>query len=140
VNATYLRLLFGCTLMAVACYTAWRVGDLPQRRIGVLVAICWVLTTIGEFATGRQAEPVMIGDAVFGLGLLWFAWRYNTIWLWLMICLEAALFFLHAAVYQAGQPPNAIQAVGNNILATLGLIVLVVASLLDWRRRQHAPT
>ncbi len=115
--------------MAAVCITAWRLGDRPQRSIAVVVALCWVLTTVAEFATGRQAEPVMMGDAIFGVGLLWFVWRYNTGWLWMMIGVEAALFFLHAAVYQAGRPPNPFQALGNNILATLGLVVLLTAVL-----------
>jgi hypothetical protein len=115
--------------MATVCATAWRLGDRPQRGAGVAIAACWILTTIAEFATGRQAEPVMMGDAAFGVALLWFVWRYNTGWLWMMIGIEAALFFLHAAVYQVGRPPNPIQAIGNNLLATLGLVVLLGAVL-----------
>lgn len=137
-SSTELRLLVGCTIMAAVCITAWRLGDRPQRSIAVVVALCWVLTTVVEFVTHRQAEPVMLGDATFGIALLWFVWRYNTGWLWMMIGLEAALFFLHAAVYQAGRPPNPIQAIGNNVLATLGLVVLLGAVLRGHFARRRA--
>lgn len=101
----------------------------------MLVVVCWTVTTLAEFATGRRAEPVMIGDAVFGVGLLWFAWRYNRGFLWVMVGIQATLFFLHALLYEASTPPSRIQALGNNLLATGALIVLVVAALRSWRLR-----
>jgi hypothetical protein len=137
-TSTDLRLLVGCAIMAAVCITAWRLGDRPQRGIAAVIAICWVLTTVAEFATGRTAEPVMVGDAVFGIGLLWFVWRYNTVWLWIMIGMEAALFFLHATIYQVGRPPNPLQTVGNNLLATLGLVVLLGAVLRGHFVRRRA--
>jgi hypothetical protein len=126
--------------MGASCFIALRLGDRPERRTAMLVAICWSLTTVAEVATGRQAEPVIIGDAVAGVGLLWLAWRYNKGFLWVMIALEATLFFLHALLDEAGLPPNRMQTTGNNLLATGALAALVIGALGSWRKRVKART
>ncbi len=132
------RILVGCGVAAVACLTAFRVGDRPARMAAGLVAACLGLTTFAEWITDLRAEPVVCGDIVCGLGLLLLASSFNAAWLWTMTGIEAALFMLHAWFYGFSETPSAKLVIANNLLATLGLIVLVIGAVRS--RKQANPT
>ena len=134
--SSYLRLAIGVVLMAAVCLTAWRIGDRPVRLPALIVAAAWAVATAGEVLIQRQAEPVIHGDAIAALGMLRLAWTYHRRWLWLAICIEAALFFLHAIYYL---PPALIplrERLANNALNTAGLAVILAAALISGQRRR----
>ncbi len=133
------RLLVGLVLMGAACLTGLRWGGGPVRLASAIIALAWTLTTIGELATGRSAEPVIIGDVVGGMGLLVLAASFPTKWLWTMTLIEAALFLLHAWFYGVSDMPGGVLIAANNALAASILVVLVVAALQD-RRARAAPS
>ncbi|MGC1301719.1 MAG: hypothetical protein WA840_05025 [Caulobacteraceae bacterium] len=130
-----IRILFGCLWAAVGCAIAIRIGGEPERRAAMLMVICWVATTAVQFLTGRLFEPVLVGDFVYGVGLLWFAARYNRPWIWIMIAFEAVLFFLHASLYQADRTLGLIHLIANNLMAMGGPVVLVIAAVRSRGRR-----
>jgi type IV secretory pathway TraG/TraD family ATPase VirD4 len=130
------RILFGCLWAAAGCLVAIGVGDRPERRAAILVAVCWVATTAVQFLIRRVFEPVLLGDFAYGLGLLWLASRYNRMWIWLMIALQAAVFFLHAWLYQAQKPPGLAHLILNNLIALGSPAVLVVVALTSRHRRR----
>ncbi len=129
------RLLVGLLLMTAACLTALRWGARPVRLAAMVIGVAWALTTVGELATGLRAEAVILGDIAGGLGLLVLAASFHTRWLWAMTLIEAALFMLHAWFYAVADAPGVTLVVANNVLATLGLVVLVGAALQDLRTR-----
>ncbi len=138
--SAYLRIAIGFVIMAVVCLTAWRIGDRPVRLAVLIVAAAWAVATAGEVVLQRQAEPVLVGDAIAAAGMLRLAWTYHRRWLWLTICIEAALFFLHAAYYPAPAmlPPG--ERLANNALNTAGLAVILAGAVVSWRQgRQRSP-
>ena len=129
------RLLVGLVLMATACSAGMRWGGGPVRLAAGVIAVAWTLTTVGELVTGLRAEPVIIGDVRGGMGLLVLAASFPTRWLWTMTLIEAAVFMLHAWSYGVSDTPTAVLVFANNVLASLILVVLVVAALQDRRAR-----
>lgn len=134
--AVYPRLAVGVVLMAVVCLTAWRLGDRPVRLAALVIAVAWTVGTAGQIVFRRQAEPILVGDVVAAAGLLRLAWSYHRRWLWIAICIQAAIFFVHAAYY----PPPAVLPVAerwaNNALNTAGLGVILAAAMMSWRDRR----
>lgn len=136
-TASEFRALFGCLWAVGGCFITIRVGGKPERLAASLMLLCWVATTIVQFLTHRMIEPVLVGDAAYGLGLLWLAARYNRGWTWFMIFFEAILFFLHAGLYQAHDHRlGLVHLVANNAIAMAGPVVLVVAALLSRHERR----
>ena len=120
--------------MAAGCLTAFRVGNRVVRMTAVLGIICWSLATLAEWATGLRAEPVIVADIVFGIGLLLLAASFNSRWLWIMTLIQAVLLTVHAWFYGVSETPGAKLVVANNLLSTASLVVLVVAA---FRSRQQ---
>ena len=134
--AVYLRVTIGFVVMAAVCFTAWRIGDRPVRRAALIISIAWLIGSVGQVLFRRQAEPILAGDAISGLGLLRLAWTYDRRWIRIVISVETALFFMHAAYY----PPPPVLGAGerwaNNVLSTTGLAVILAAALVSKTKRR----
>ena len=137
-TAEHLRLLIGFALMAMACSLSLAIGDRPIRMAAVLVAACWIIAFVGRQTTSMVAEPAIASEVICGLGLLYLASTYNTSWLWLMVGIEAILLCFHAWYFGTSETPPPAQIMGNNVLATADLIVLVAAAVHS-RRSATAP-
>lgn len=125
-------------LAAASAVVFWRGGPM-ERRVMTLAVVCWAGASIGQFATGSPVLPIIFGDLAFAAGLLWLVSRNHLGWLYLLFAIEALRLLLHAAAFELGMsPPALVYRLANNSLSTLGLVVIVAASL--WRRRPAAPT
>jgi peptidoglycan/LPS O-acetylase OafA/YrhL len=124
-----LRIPIGVVLMAAACITAYRIGDQTVRRVAVLIAGCWTAAAVAQVLSGQLMGPVIVADIVCGLVILRWAWREEKTWLWLLAGLESGLFLLHAVLFQTPGAPTPPEVIGNNILSTLGLLILLFAAL-----------
>lgn len=120
--------------MALVCGTSYRLGDRTIRRMALIIAVCWVCSTLIQVTTGLLAEPAIAGDVICGLVALRLAWKEGRAWLWALVGVLSCLFVLHAVLYAAHQPPAPAEIVGNNLLATLALGVLLGAAIRNWRK------
>jgi len=135
-----IRVLLGCAWAVVGCAITIRIGAKPERNAAILMLVIWVAVTAVQFLTGRVFEPVLIGDFAYGVGLLWFAVRYNKAWIWLMIAFEAVLFFIHASLYQAQHVVGLLHLIANNLIAAGGPLVLLITALRSQTERNRART
>jgi hypothetical protein len=124
-----------CVLAAASAVVFWR-GDQLQRRVMTFAVVCWTGAAIGQFATGMPILPVIVCDVIFAAGLLWLVLRHHLGWLYLLFGIEALRLLLHAAAFELGMGPALPYRLINNSLSTLGLVVIVAASL--WRRTRRA--
>lgn len=119
--------------LALAAAVVLRVGGQRQKTAMTAVLLCWIAATLGQIATGRLLVPLIVGDVVFSLWLLWFAWRKPEWWVLVLLAIEGARLVMHATIYgaSAGVP----YALLNNTLSLAGLAVLAAAALVDARLR-----
>ncbi|MGC1304596.1 MAG: hypothetical protein WA840_19680 [Caulobacteraceae bacterium] len=122
--------------MLITCGAAWRWGARPERLGAVLLAVTWVVVLIGQLAMGgRRMEPIIIGDCIYGSGLLVISGVYWRVWSWLSIALEAVAFFIHALMYQGIVNESYAYAYAMNVISILELLLLLGAALLNLRAR-----
>ncbi len=119
--------------LGLAAAVVLRVGAQRQKTAMTAVLLCWIAATLGQIATGRLLVPLIVGDVVFSLWLLWFAWRKPEWWVLVLLAIEGARLVMHATIYgaSAGVP----YALLNNTLSLAGLAVLAAAALVDARLR-----
>ena len=130
------RLALGVAVMAVACGLSYAVGGRTVRRAVVAVVVCWLAASAAQLAL-RAQWPSIAGNVACGLVLLRLAVQENRIWPWILVAIEAVLLVLHALLFgSAGPIPPPAETIGNNLLVSAGLLVLVLAALGDWLRRK----
>jgi hypothetical protein len=107
-------------------------GSRRQKTVMTAVVVCWIAATLGQVFTGHMTAPLVAGDVVFSLWMLWFAWRGATWWVWVLLAIQASRLILHAVVYgaAAGVPYAAIY----DSLSLIALVVLTTAAVLHARR------
>jgi len=133
------RIGLGFLLMAAACGVSFAIGGRSVRRAALAIAVCWVAATLLQLLVQSQ-WPAIIGDVACGLFILVMAAREPQRWLWILVGVEAGLFILHALLYTVGRPPTTPEIVGNNLLASAGLLVLLAAAVRDrMSRKTSAP-
>ena len=121
--------LTGLCVMAIASLIVfWRGGRL-ERWVMTFVVACWAGAAIAQFATGSPVIPVIVSDLIFAIGLLVLVLRRHLPWLYLLFGIEALRLLLHAAAFELGMGPAPAYRLANNVLSTVGLIVLVAVSL-----------
>ena len=128
--------------MLAACgFTFWA-GNRSMRLTAVLIFACWAAAVAAEFAFGPNIAILLAANLVNGLGLLVLATMDGAAWLLVMTSIEAALFLLHALTLSSDRDPAGLEVIGNNVLVTLGLIVMVGAAAVRWGRggRHALPT
>ena len=96
------------------------------------VLLCWIGATLGQLLTGDLTVPLIVGDVLFSLWLLWFAWRRPQWWIWVLLGIEAARLMLHALAYGASM--ETAYTVINNVLSLSGLVDLAAAAVIEARR------
>jgi hypothetical protein len=97
--------------------------------VAVLTFVCWAGAVALEFAIGPHIAIIIAANVVAGIGLLIVAAIDGARWLFVMIALEAAMLVLHALTVTLDRPPGPIEVIGNNVLVTLGLLVMVGAAV-----------
>jgi hypothetical protein len=122
----------GLIALALAAAVVLRMGDRRQKTAMIAVAICWIAATLGQVVTGHMTAPLVVGDVVFSLWMLWFAWRGASWWIWVLLAVQASRLVLHSVVYgfSAGIPYATIY----DSLSLIGLVVLALAAVLHARR------
>lgn len=122
-------ILVGLCVMAVcAAVVIWRGGPL-ERLVMAAAAICWVGSSVGQFVADDPVTPIVIADVAFSGFLLVLIFRRHRGWLYGVFALEAARLVLHAMAYEHQVDPSAVYRLANNVLSSLALLVIVVASL-----------
>ena len=138
-NPALVRALIGLAVMVAACGFTFCVGNRSMRRAAVLIFVCWAVAVALEFAIGPHIAILLAADLIAGLGLLILATTEGASWLLVMISIEAALFLLHALTMSSNRDPGRLEVIGNNVLVTLGLMVMVGAASVQWRRSRSLP-
>ena len=135
---TFLHVLPGLVLLVATTLAVLRLGDRDQKLVMTGVLLCWIGSAIGQVLSGQIVAPVIAADAIFAIGLLWFAWRRPSWWIWALFAVEGLRLVLHASQFQMQRwVPYAWL---NNTLSVAGLIVLVWAAAQHARRRNiHSP-
>lgn len=121
-----------CVLAVASAVVFWRGGRL-ERAVMTLAVFCWATASIGQLATGSPVIPIIVADLAFAIGMLIMVLRYHRPWLYLIFAVEAVRLLLHAAAFELNLGPAPGYRMTNNVLSTLGLVVLVAVSL--WPRR-----
>lgn len=111
-------------------------GSGRQKTAMVALLVCWIGATLGQVATGDLTVPLIVGDVLFSLWLLWFAWRGPEWWVWVLLGVESARLMLHALAYGASM--ETAYTLINNFLSLSGLVDLAAAALLEARRTRAA--
>jgi hypothetical protein len=134
-------LILGLLGVLTTCVAAWRWGARPERMGAILLAATWAVILAGQIEFGsRRMEPVIVGDGLYGAGLLVISGIYWRVWSWISIALEAVAFFVHALMYQGIVNTSYAYAAALDVIAGLELLLLFGAALLNRRqmRRAHA--
>jgi hypothetical protein len=124
-----------CVLAIASGVVFWRGGRL-ERVVMTITVLCWAAASIGQLATHSPVIPVIICDLVFAAGLLGMVLRYNRPWLYALFAVEACRLLLHAVAFQSGAGPSPLYRLSNNVLSTIGLVVLVATALWPKRAEQ----
>ena len=126
-------------MLSVCVVTQFR-GD-KAERLGVAFAIASALAAlaINDYAADDLAPPLLLGvDALLAGGFLFLAIRFASLWLGAAMIFQAGQFALHA-IYTAGELPHDRRYAVINNLVTYGIFaVILVAALVNWRRRTLA--
>jgi hypothetical protein len=117
-----------CLLALTSVVVFWR-GGVLERRVMTLVVVCWAGCAIAQFATGSAVIPIIVSDLIFACGVLWLILRRHLLWLYLLFAVEALRLLLHAAAFELGMGPTPAYRLGNNVLSTVGLIILAAVAL-----------
>ena len=125
-------------LVVAACVVLW-LGGRDQKMVLAAVLVCWLGATAGQVLTGRLIAPIIAGDAVFAICLIWFAWSRPAWWVWTLFAVEALRLMLNAS--EIGLQLPLPYARINNTLSLGGLFVLALAAVLHARpeRAVEAP-
>jgi len=127
-----LIIVVGLLAMICTCSVAWKWGARPERLGATLLAVSWIVVILGQLILPRYSTlPVVIGDCVYGPGLLILSAKYWRVWTWLSVVLEAIAFFIHASMYQGLINTSYAYAAALNGISVLELLALLVASLLN---------
>ena len=128
-----LHVMPGLIGLVLATGIVLRLGDRDQKTVMTAVLVCWLGATAGQILTGHLTAPLVAGDVVFAIWLVWFAYRHPAWWVWTLFAVEGARLVLHATQYgQAWLPYATI----NNTLSLGALALLAVAAVLGWRKRR----
>ncbi len=98
----------------------------------IALLVCWIGAALGQVLTGDLTLPLIVGDVVFSLWLLWFAWRRPEWWVCILLGVEGARLMLHALAYGASMETT--YTLINNLLSLSGLLDLAAAAVLEARR------
>ncbi len=131
-----IHVLPGLIALALAAAVVLRLGSRRQKVAMTAVMLCWIGATLGQVLTGELTLPLIAGDAVFSLWLLWFAWRGPEWWVWVLLAVEAARLMLHSIAYGASMETG--YTILNNCLSLSGLADLTAAALIQaWSARSR---
>jgi hypothetical protein len=130
-----IRALIGLVVMLVACGFTFSVGNRTMRRVAILIFVCWAAAVLFEIALGPHIKILLAANLACGFGLLVIATMDGAVWVLVMISIEASLFFLHSLTMALDRTPGRLEVIGNNILVTLGLLVMVGAAAAHWARK-----
>jgi hypothetical protein len=128
VEPALVRAMIGLAVMLAACGFTFGVGNRTMRHVAVLIFVCWAAAVLAEFALGPHIKILLAANLASGSGLLLIATMDGAAWLLVMISIEASLFLLHALTMALDRAPGRLEVVGNNVLVTLGLVVMVGAA------------
>lgn len=134
-NTVSVRVFIGLVLMVGACATAFRIGGPSQKKAAILVFVCWGTAALLQIHEHYAVAPLIGGDLVYSVGLLWLAWRHHERWLWIMVAVQVLFFFLHVAQFERGGPPTVPYIFANNVICAVGLVVLTAVSVASARKR-----
>ena len=109
-----------------------RLGSRRQKVATTALLICWIAAASAQVRTGEVTVRLIVGDVIFSLWLLWFAWRKPEWWIWALLAIQAARLMLHALAYGAAM--EAAYTLFNNGLSLVLLAALAAAALLEARR------
>ena len=133
---TFLHVSPGLLFLAAAVIVVFRLGSAEHRFVMTAVLVCWLASVVGQVLTGHLTGPIIAADAIFAIGLIWYAWKTPSWWVWALFAVEALRLLLHASQFQVQHwlPYSRL----NNTLSVAGLLVLVIAAWRHARRRNDA--
>ncbi len=133
----FVHVLPGLIALVAAGLVVLRLGSRDQKTAMIAVLVCWLGATAGQVLTGRIIAPIVAGDALFAIWLIWFAWRHPVWWIWTLFGIEALRLMLHTS--QFGLQHWLPYARLNNTLSLSALALLSVAAVLHARRGKATP-
>ncbi len=133
---TLVHVLPGLVGLVIAAGVVLWLGSRDQKTTMIAVLVCWLAATAGQVLTGRIIAPIIGGDAVFALWLIWFAWSRPAWWVWSLFAVEALRLMLHAS--EIGLQLPLPYAPLNNTLSLSVLAVLALAAVLHARQGRVA--
>jgi len=127
-----LHVLPGLVALALSAAIVLRLGGRRLKTAMIAVLVCWIAATAGQLLTRQLAAPLIVGDVVFSLWLLWFAWKGPAWWIWTLFAIQAGRLMLHAVAF--GAPPGIPYAAIYDTSSLAGLAVLAIAAVVSRRR------
>ncbi len=131
----FVHVLPGLVGLVIAAVVVLWLGSRDQKAVMTAVLACWLAATAGQVLTGKLIAPLIAGDVVFALWLVWFVWRRPAWWAWALFGIEGARLLLHAT--QFGEPWLPYKTL-NNSLSLAALFLLALAAVLHARRPRAA--
>ena len=126
---------FGMIALALVCGLALAGGGAAERAGALLVALDWSVLAIWPRLAGQPVPEMALlaSDLVLATGFLVLALRYASLWLGMVMLLQAGAIALHLArMGGGGLHAEATCGLGYAMLALLG-----GASVVAWRTRRR---
>ncbi|HZZ37435.1 MAG TPA: hypothetical protein VFE03_17055 [Caulobacteraceae bacterium] len=118
---------------------AWWKGDLAERIGGSINLAAGVFAFAIHPLLSKDVQPValLVVDAALAMGFLFLAIRYTSLWLGVAMLLQAVQFSLHAyyLVTEAAHDWNYARI--NNIDTTGINLMIIIGTVIAWRRRMR---
>jgi len=114
-------------------------GGRPEQIGASINLACAIAAELAHMVWGPEdsSVPLLLIDFALALGFLLLAVRFASIWLGAAMLLQAAQFSLHAWYIVEERPHDLFYFRVNNI-DTIGIsLVLVIGTVMAWRRRRR---
>jgi hypothetical protein len=124
----------------ITCLFAFVKGATAERLGAGIILINLVLSTLLETRLPHSMVQIsqLTLDALTALSLLVLTIRFASVWLGLVMLLYAAQFALHAFYLVMELQRDMFHFVANNVCFTSINVVLLVATVVNWRRQRTA--
>jgi hypothetical protein len=125
-----------CILVGTFAFALWK-GDVAERAGGSMNLAAGVFAFAVHPFLAPDVQPValLVVDAALAMGFLYLAIRYTSMWLGVAMLLQAVQFSLHA-YYMVTEAAHDWNYARINNIDTNGInLMIVVGTVIAWRRR-----
>lgn len=134
---------FVLMLVFLAVGFAWWKGGRAERIGSLFNAVICIGVTLFQALTAHSfgTLPILIADGLLATGFLFLAFRYASLWLGVVMVLEAIAFLVHASklmeLLPEGHPPAYYYYAAMNLTSILVPLTILVGTAQAWRLRRR---